>query len=734
LNHDGHAVTFSIDVQPVMTGGEALLLVCFVEQPEREPKQGRKRGRPTEPGDASRVAELEQELEATRAELQGAIRSLESTNEELLTSKEELQSLNEELTALNGQLQETLERQRTTGNDLQNVLYSTDVATLFLDTDLNIRFFTPATRSLFNVIPGDIGRPLADLHSLAADGELSDDAKAVLHSKVPVEREIETPGDVWFTRRILPYRTEDHGVGGVVITFTDITERKHTAKALEQARHQAELANVAKSRFLASASHDLRQPLQTLALLHGLLAKTVEGSKAHDLVARLDETLGAMSGMLNTLLDINQIEAGTVHAEMTRFRIDDLLHRLKDEFALHAQAHGLVLRVVPCRLMIYSDPRLLEQMLRNVLSNALKYTRRGKVLLGCRRHTGMLSIEVWDTGMGIPEDELQAIFQEYHQLDNPARERSRGLGLGLSLVQRLADLLGHRLRVRSEPGKGSAFAIEIDLPPPGLLAQPERRQLHMTGEDAIGSSRRLGVILIIEDDPEVREALELLLRDDGHHTVTVPDGVAALDWLAQETVRPDLVLVDYNLPNGMNGLQVVAKLREQLHRELPVIVLTGDISTQTLRDIDLQHCEQLIKPVKFDELARVMQRLLAVPKAASHASAAHPTQPSGSAGAPIVFVVDDDPHVRAAIRSVLEEAGRTVADFASGEAFLDAWHPGIPGCLLLDASLPGMSGLELLQRLHDEGHRLPAVMITGHSEVPMVLAAVQIRRYPEAQG
>jgi two-component system, chemotaxis family, CheB/CheR fusion protein len=630
VNHDGHAVAFSIDVQPVMTEGEALLLVCFVD----EPKHGRKPRRPIEPRDASRVAELEQELDATRAELQSAIRNLEmsseqqrvineealsvneeyqSTNEELLTSKEELQSLNEELTALNSQLQETLERQRTTGNDLQNILYSTDVATLFLDPDLNIRFFTPATRSLFNVIQSDIGRPLADLHSLATDGALSDDAKAVLHSLVPVEREIETPGDVWFTRRILPYRTHDNGVEGVVITFTDITERKRTAKALESARQQAELANAAKSRFLAAASHDLRQPLQTLTLLQGLLARTVEGDEAQKLVARLDQTLGAMSGMLNTLLDINQIEAGIVHAEMTAFRIDDLLGRLKEEFTLHAHAQGLVLRVVPCSLTIYSDPRLLEQMIRNVLSNALKYTRRGKVLLGCRRRHGMLSIEVWDTGVGIPKEELQAIFQEYHQLDNPARERSRGLGLGLSIVDRLANLLGHRLRVRSEPGKGSTFAIEVDLPSDGALAQSEEDRLRVTHQETVEGARRSGVILVIEDDPEVREALDLLLRDEGYHTATVPDGIAALEWLAQDVVRPDLVLADYNLPNGLDGLQVVAKLREELHREVPVIILTGDISTETLRSIALQHCEQLIKPVKFEELAHVIQRLLAEP-------------------------------------------------------------------------------------------------------------------------
>ncbi len=433
---EGKVVSFSIAAQPVLSEGEALLLICFVDEPARE----RRHGQAVMPQDLPRVAELEQELEATRTELQSAIRNLEisseeqkaineealsvneeyqSTNEELLTSKEELQSLNEELTALNSQLQETLERQRTTSNDLQNVLYSTEVATLFLDTDLKIRFFTPATRSLFNVIPTRY-RPPARRSDIARRRRRAAGRRArrCCGTLSRMEREIEAQRGIWFIRRILPYRTEGNGVEGVVITFTDITERKRAAKALEAAKQQAEAANVAKSRFLAAASHDLRQPLQTLALLQGLLAKNVEGEPGQKLVTRLDETLGAMSGMLNTLLDINQIEAGTVRAEMSTFPIAELFDRLRDEFTYHAQAKRLQLRVVPCSLSIHSDPRLLEQMIRNLLSNALKYTKSGKVLLGCRRHEGMLSIEIWDTGIGIPEAELQAIFEEYHQLDN----------------------------------------------------------------------------------------------------------------------------------------------------------------------------------------------------------------------------------------------------------------------------------------------------------------------------
>jgi two-component system CheB/CheR fusion protein len=618
---------------------------------------------------------------------------------------------------------------------LQNILYSTDVATLFLDTELNIRFFTPATKALFNVIPSDVGRPLADLSSLAADSALLADARAVLQALSPIEREIEAQSGAWYIRRVLPYRIQDNGVEGVVITFVDITERRHIADALEKAQREAELANLAKSRFLAAASHDLRQPLQALSLMRGALDRRIrEGKKeeALELVARLDETAAAVSGMLNTLLDINQIEAGTVHAEMISFPIADLLDRLKEEFTYHAQAQNLTLRVVHCGLSIYSDPHLLEQMIRNLLSNALKYTTRGKVLLGCRRRNDVLSIEIWDTGIGIPNEELQTIFNEYHQLDNAARERSRGLGLGLSIVQRLSNLLGHPVRVRSQPGKGSVFAIDIKLSLSSAAVQMNDRQPDID-ETVAEAAPRAGAVLIIEDDPGVCNLLDLLLKDQGCDTATAPDGMAALDLVARGKIRPDLILADYNLPKGadynlpkgLDGLQVVEKLRAQLHSRIPVIVLTGDISTSTLRDIARHDCVQLNKPVRLKELIQAVQSLLPASRAAEHFPLVHlSTERSKNLGQ-VVFVIDDDSHIRDGLRKLLEADGRTVEDFATCEAFLEAYHPGREACLLVDAYLPGMSGVELLQHLSHSSHWLSAIMITGNGDVPMAVQAMK---------
>ena len=738
LVDDPAGKTFSIAVEPVLHEHETLMLVCFIETVTRQIVEGG-----GVPSDAPRVAELEKDLQSTKLELQTAVRNLESsseeqmaineealsvneeyqsTNEELLASKEELQSLNEELTALNSQLQETLERQRTTADDLQNVLYSTDVATVFLDTHFNIRFFTPATRALFNVIPGDVGRPLTDLKSLAIDGDLLPDARAVLATHAPIAREVEGQSGAWFIRRVLPYRTRDKKTEGVVITFEDVTERRNAAEALSAAKLQAESASRAKSRFLAAASHDLRQPLQTLSLLQGLLAKKVEGEKAQNLVGRIDEALGAMTSMLNTLLDINQIEVGAVKAEAVEFPANDLLDLLRNELTQSAQSLGLGLKVMHCSLSIRSDPRLLEQMLRNLLSNALKYTQKGRVLVGCRRRRGRLRIEVWDTGLGIASSELKAIFEEYHQVDNSARQRSRGLGLGLSIVKSLGDLLGHPVRVRSLPGKGSVFSIEVDQVAAGTPAARPEIVVDVTPTKA---RRHSGSILVIEDDPEVRDHMELFLSEEGFRVSTAIDGPSALARVQGSPTKPDLVLADYNLPNGMNGVEIARALRQDLDRQIPVVILTGDITTHALRDIALHDCVQFNKPAKLRELIQAIDKLLALPIRPPVVRPAHPDGAANDSTAARIYVVDDDDQVRGAIRMVLEDAGRVVETFSSCEAFLELFQPGTHACLLVDAYLPGMSGLELLQKLRADGHALPAIMITGDSDVSMAVEAMK---------
>ncbi|HJX20670.1 MAG TPA: hybrid sensor histidine kinase/response regulator, partial [Steroidobacteraceae bacterium] len=383
----------------------------------------------------------------------------------------------------------------------------------------------------------------------------------------------------------------------ILVTIDDITERKRSSEVLEAAKRVAEQASLGKSRFLAAASHDLRQPLQTLSLLRGILAKRIKDQSGVRLIAKLEETLGAMSGMLNTLLDINQLEAGVVRPEIAEFPIGTLLDRLQTEFAYHVTTKQLVLRVVASGLNVRSDPRLLEQTLRNLLANAVKYTERGKVLLGCRRRGDKLRIEVWDTGIGIPAGQLEAIFEEFHQLDNAARERSRGIGLGLSIVQRISELLGNIIDVRSWPGRGSVFAIEVPL-------GEDRQRPPSAAQRMDAITGPTGAILIVEDDPAVREMLEMLFEGEGHRTTAVGGANEALALAARGALLPDVVIADYNLPGDLTGAEVIARLRESLRREIPAIILTGDISSDTLRKIADAGCVHLSKPAEPETLTQ----------------------------------------------------------------------------------------------------------------------------------
>jgi two-component system, chemotaxis family, CheB/CheR fusion protein len=602
-------------------------------------------------------------------------------------------------------------------------------ALVVLDQSLHVVFVNRAFYRTFNVVPEQtIGQHLAyvgdhrlDVPALRGLLDLLQAEDAAIED---YEIEIELPA---LGRRMLllsveKIRGESEGACEIVMTIDDVTERKRAETMLKSAKWHAERANLSKSRFLAAASHDLRQPLQTLSLVRGILAKKIKDKNDEEalmLVARLNETADALLDMLDTLLDINQLETGGVRPERIDFPINDLLERLRIEFAFHAQAHGLIWHVVPCRLGIRSDPRLLEQMIRNLLSNAVKHTEHGKILLGCRRRGDKLRIQVWDTGTGIPRDQLRAIFEEFHQLDNPVREHNRGFGLGLSIVQRLGNLLGHSIDVRSRIGKGSVFAVEVPLggEQPSL---PGRRR-----SSGVQSSGRHATILVVEADPSVREMLALLFTNEGHRAAAVADGKQAVA-LARGTIKPDIVVADYSLPNGMTGLEVIARVRETLGSELPAVILTGDISTDTMREITRRGCAQRYKPVRAEELTHLIQSLLAESRQPTMRADPSPqAEPQGDMLRPTIFVVDDESSVREAMRELLQEEGWEVEVYSSGEAFLEAYRPGREGCLVVDARMSRMSGLELLERLKVEDGSLPAIMITAHADIRLAVRAMK---------
>ena len=699
---------------------------------------------------SARLEALEIELASIRAELANADRhpgdndpeqhaihadtllrnqEYQSTNEELITSQEELQSLNEELVALNGQLQETIDRQRTMADDLHNILNSTNVATIFLDLDMRIRFFTPATRVLFNMLPGDIGRPFTDLAPLTPDPKLTTDIAAVRADRQPPDREITAIDGTCFSRRVMPYRAHDNHAEGVIITYTDASERKRAEQVMLEARETAEAANLAKSRFLAAASHDLRQPLQSLVLLQELLARKVTDPQCQPLLARLERTLEAMAAMLDGLLDINRIEADAIEIAPGSFALDSLLSETVTDLGEQAIAGKLKLRHVATGCHIVSDRRLLTGMLRNLVANALKYTVKGGVLLGARRRGDTVRIEVWDTGIGIPADKLETIFQPYQQLGPTLIDRSRGLGLGLSIVRSLGEMLGHGIDVRSwpqdGPGHGSVFSITVPLaaPHPDALPAPAAVAAH----DATAAPPIMGArILAIDDDADLLELLAQLLRGAGHEVVTAHNEIEAIASLTLHT--PELIISDFRLIGGRDGLELARDLRAALFkahgRTVPVVMLTGDIAIEALARFAANDIVRLAKPVRPAELLATIAKALDRTEARTPApaTAAAPT----AAGAAVqVQVIDDDPDTLLEFGRLLAGDGLTAMLHGSAEAFRAAWQPGDGGCLLVDAMLPGESGLDLLRSLQAAGTLPPSIMITGRGDIGMAVAAMK---------
>ena len=379
----------------------------------------------------------------------------------------------------------------------------------------------------------------------------------------------------------------------------------HLREVADESRRSADRANQAKSRFLATASHDLRQPLQTLALLNGALRRMVSSPDAAEVLAQQDHAVATMSRLLNALLDISKLESGAVKPEPRDFRIATVLEAVRREFAPIAASKGLELRIEAAEDCVRSDPALVEQILRNLVSNAVKYTREGRVIVRCRREGAALRIEVLDTGVGIPGAQLAYIYDEFYQVGVPANSSREGYGLGLSIVQRLVKLLDVRLEATSEVGKGSVFALLLPLAQStvgGLESQEPSARLSAepaaTGVD----------VLLVEDDASVRDATSMLLRVEGYRVTAV---ASLADAVRAATAKaPDLLVTDYHLAGGELGTEVIAALRERVGPDLKIILLTGDTSAVIKGMRSDPNLRILSKPVDAEELLRLMNALL----------------------------------------------------------------------------------------------------------------------------
>jgi PAS domain S-box-containing protein len=370
-------------------------------------------------------------------------------------------------------------------------------------------------------------------------------------------------------------------------------------------REKADRANQGKSRFLATASHDLRQPLQTLSLLHGSLRRMVTDPHALEALVQQEQAITAMSRLLNTLLDISKLESGAIKPEPTDFTVAALFRGLRSDFANLAANKGLNLQVEECTDCVHSDPSLVEQILRNLVSNAIKYTREGWVRLRCLHEQATVRIDVLDTGVGIPYDQLGHIYDEFYQIGVPTNASRDGYGLGLSIVQRLVKLLDLRLDVQSEVGKGTKFSLL--LPAGNTRADAPRAPVGQM--PSIQPSKGQVWVLLVEDDPAVRQATRMLLRVEGFEVIAVSSRAEALRAIADGPV-PDLLLTDYHLGDGETGTQVLAALRERLGVPLKAVLITGDTSS-AIKELHLDpHLRVASKPIEAEDLLAQLRGLL----------------------------------------------------------------------------------------------------------------------------
>jgi Na+/proline symporter/signal transduction histidine kinase/CheY-like chemotaxis protein len=416
---------------------------------------------------------------------------------------------------------------------------------------------------------------------------------------------------------VVEIRTNRMPDGGTVMTVTDITASVAAAEALERAnatlelrvrqrtteltrlnaelasaKADAEEANISKTRFLAAASHDILQPLNAARLYVTSLTERHGSSEDAHLIANIDASLEGVEEIIGALLDISRLDSGVMKPEFATFRMDELFRQLEVEFTPLAREKGLSLKFMPCSLHARSDRRLLRRLLENLVSNAIKYTPKGRVLVGCRRNGGNLRIEVHDTGLGIPASKKQSIFREFHRLDDGAKV-ARGLGLGLSIVERIARVLDHEIQIDSEVDIGSCFSVIV----PVSGAQATRAAVPKRIKVNRGQLPPL-VVLCIDNEPKVLDGMQVLLSGWGCHVLKAPDLAAAIALVAEAQVPLNGLLVDYHLDDDNNGIKAIAELRRRFGSDLPAILITADRNPDVRAAARAGNIQVLHKPIK----------------------------------------------------------------------------------------------------------------------------------------
>jgi signal transduction histidine kinase len=470
------------------------------------------------------------------------------------------------------------------------------------------------------------GRPVADLirFNLERIGCLPEDLDAEVEKRIRYLKE-GTPHNFERYRpegRVLEVSGNPMPGGGFVTSYTDITIHKELerqlrasnetlelrvqqrTRELELAKLEAEDANFSKTQFLAAASHDLMQPLNAASLFASALAQKTNESELQDLSENVVLSLQAADALINSMLEASRLDAGVVAPKLEVFRLRDLFDQLDREFTAMADQRALSFRMVATNHAVFSDPHLLRRILQNFLSNAVRYTGEGGVLMGCRRRGNVLRIEVWDTGPGIPVDKRREIFQEFRRLKTPEYDKTeKGLGLGLAIAERISRLLNHPINLRSWLRQGSVFSVDVP-----LGEMPHITPVLMQASAPSLSSFAGLHILCVDNDPNILAGMKALLEGWGCIVLVANDEETALEALRQRI--PDLVIADYQLDDGVTGLQLVEALSMASNRDFPVLVITANNTEDIRRLTEEQGHMFMAKPVKPARLRALMSSLL----------------------------------------------------------------------------------------------------------------------------
>jgi Na+/proline symporter/signal transduction histidine kinase/CheY-like chemotaxis protein len=508
------------------------------------------------------------------------------------------------------------------------------------DKDMRLICWNRQFRELLD-LPADIGRvgtPLDRILRVCAErgdfgpGDIDKQVESRLY-KLAVRKET-FQERILDGRRQIEIRTSSMPQGGIVTTFSDITDRVAAANALARAneslerrvrertaellevnaalavaKSKADQANLDKTRFLAAASHDILQPLNAARLYATSLVERPLDAKDLRLAHNVDASLSAVEEIFAALIEISRMDAGRMEPELTEFPLADVFAQLKVEFEPMARERGLDLRTFPTRLWVRSDRRLLRRVLQNLVSNAIKYTRSGGVLLGARVKGGVVCVQVLDTGPGIPEDKRTVIFKEFQRLEGPG-SNVRGLGLGLSIVERICRILGHPIQLVSHPMRGSNFSVRLPRAEPKSLPVPASAPAPAPGNLA-GCA-----VLCIDNEPVVLSGMETLLGGWGCNVRTAPSGAEALAVLARSRLTPDIILADYHLDSG-TGIDAILRIRKELDLQIPAVLITADHSLEVQREVRGHDIPLLRKPLKAGALRAILSKLVIARQAAA---------------------------------------------------------------------------------------------------------------------